>query len=198
VEKVLKSEPAQTGVWVGVATITMSFAAFTSAMVVRQGAAPDSQYFHLPSILYFNTLILIVSSLTLEQARRRIAAVSGLQGTAPAVHLEVVPHPQAVLWLYVTLALGLIFLCGQILAWLRLAAEGLFLATSPNSSFFYVLTALHGLHLLGGVAGLTYVLRRVSRSADPGARNALGAATIYWHFMDLLWIYLLLILTIRA
>lgn len=79
----------------------------------------------------------------------------------------------------------------------RLAAQGLFLATSPSSSFFYVFTALHGLHLLGGIAGLSYVLHRLTHLTGPVPTSALGAAALYWHFMDALWLYLLLILATR-
>jgi cytochrome c oxidase subunit 3 len=180
----LEPKPAETGVWIAIATISMSFAALTSAMVVRGSAAPDWQHFRLPPILYFNTLVLLASSLTLASARRRITPVSAVDG---------LPR------LYVTLGLGLLFVTGQVLAWRHLAAQGLFLATSPSSAFFYVFTALHGLHVLGGLAGLVYVVRRLRRPA--GGRvptTALGAAALYWHFMDVLWLYLLIILTIRV
>src|SRR6266545_8178462 len=169
-------KPAETGVWVAIATISMTFAALTSAMVVRGSAAPDWQHFRLPPILYVNTLLLLVSSLTLESARRRTAAV----------------------WLQATLGLGLLFVAGQVVAWRQLAAQGLFLATSPSSAFFYVFTALHGLHVLGGLAGLQYVQRRLRRLAGPAPLTALGAATLYWHFMAVLWLYLLIILALRV
>ena len=65
-----------------------------------------------------------------------------------------------------------------------LSAEGLFLASSPSSSFFYVLTAMHGLHLLGGVMGLAYVLYRLTQSTGPHETRVLGVASVYWHFMD--------------
>ena len=175
-------KPAETGVWVAIATISMSFAALTSAMVVRASAAPDWQHFRLPPILYFNTLVLLASSFTLASARRRITAVPALDGLSR---------------LYATLGLGLLFVAGQVLAWRQLAAQGLFLATSPSSAFFYVFTALHGLHVLGGLAGLVYVLRRLRR-VGPAPVTALGAAALYWHFMDVLWLYLLVILTIRV
>ncbi len=170
--------PAETGVWIGIATISMSFAALTSAMMVRGSGAADWQHFRLPSILYFNTLVLVASSVTLETARRRVA---------PG-------------WVRVTLGLGALFVAGQVAAWRQLAAQGLFLATSPSSSFFYVFTALHGLHVLGGVAGLVYVLRRLRppRAAGSAPPSALGAATLYWHFMDVLWVYLLILLTTRV
>lgn len=176
-------KPAETGAWVAIATISMSFAALTSAMVVRASAAPDWQHFRLPPILYFNTLLLVASSFTLRWGRRRITAVSARDG---------VPG------LYLTLGLGLSFVAGQVLAWRQLAAQGLFLATSPSSAFFYLFTALHGVHVLGGLAGLLYVLRRLRRPVGPVPTTALGAAALYWHFMDVLWLYLLMILTIRV
>jgi cytochrome c oxidase subunit 3 len=168
----------------------MSFAGLTSAMIVRQSAAPDWQHFRLPMILYVNTLLLLISSVTLESSRRRIAAISG------EVARRVTRLPGE-FGLYVTLALGMLFVAGQVVAWRNLAAQGLFLATSPSSAFFYVFTALHGLHVLGGLAGLLYVLHRVRRATDAVPRTALGAATLYWHFMAVLWLYLLLLLTLR-
>src|SRR5215470_13479289 len=71
------SDAPSTGVWIGIAAITMTFAAFTSAMLVRQGSANDWRHFSFPTILYFNTLTLLASSLTLQLARRRFAATSG-------------------------------------------------------------------------------------------------------------------------
>ena len=171
--------PAHTGILIGIATITMSFAALTSALVVRQAASPDWQHFRLPSILYLNTLILVLSSGTLEISRRSIARATQLAG------------------LSLTLGLGLCFLLGQLVAWQDLSHQGLFLATSPSSSFFYVFTALHGLHVLGGVAALSYVLLRMSRARGPAAQTAVGAAAVYWHFMAALWLCLLAILALR-
>jgi len=175
--------PASTGIWVVLASISMTFAAFTSALMVRQGSAPDWRHLALPQILYFNTLVLIASSVTLEMARRQVGAhMTGPknQTAAPAR------------WLYVTLFLGLVFVSGQYVAWLQLRAQGLYLATNPNSSFFYVLTAMHGLHLLGGLGGLVRVIRRLDKSIL--RKSTLDATSRYWHFMDLLWVYLLWLL----
>jgi cytochrome c oxidase subunit 3 len=177
--------PARTGVWVGVLAISMTFAAITSAMVARAGATPDWQPFRLPVILYVNTVLLMLSSGTLESARSRLAQ----------------PEPRAIggtaaQWLLLTLGLGLLFIAGQLLAWRALARQGLFLSTAPSSAFFYLFTALHGLHLLGGAAALAYALRRV-RMLGAAAGDTLGAAALYWHFMTCLWVCLLLLLTIR-
>jgi cytochrome c oxidase subunit III len=178
--------PASTGMWVVLASITMTFAAFTSALIVRQGASNDWKHLTLPPILYLNTLVLIASSITLEVARRRIGAYMAgprERTTAPSR------------WLYVTLFLGLLFVAGQYVAWLQLRAQGLFLATNPNSSFFYVLTGIHAIHVSGGLAGLARVIRRLNKSVL--RKSTLDATSHYWHFMGALWIYLLLLLWIK-
>jgi cytochrome c oxidase subunit III len=178
--------PASTGIWVVLATISMTFAALTSALVVRKGSSFDWRHFNLPPILYLNTVVLLASSVTLEVSRRRIAAfMTGLSGKAV--------HPAR--WLYLTLSLGLLFLAGQYLAWRQLSAQGLYLATNPSSSFFYVLTAAHGLHVLGGLGGLVRVIGKLGRLVL--RRSTLDATARYWHFMDVLWIYLLLLLWVK-
>ena len=91
----------------------------------------------------------------------------------------------------------MLFVGGQLLAWRSLAAQGLFLATNPSSSFFYVFTAAHAIHLLGGIIALGYLLLRVRASGGPAPERALAAVSLYWHFMDVLWLYLLLVLALR-
>jgi cytochrome c oxidase subunit 3 len=199
-----KGIPSQTGVWVAVSAIAMSFAALTSALVVRQGSGADWQRFALPRILYLDTLILIASSYTLELTRKRFVASIGLlpgSSRVQAAAAEVAAQGRTLrasglYWLNITLTLGLFFVAGQVLAWRRLASQGLFLATSPSSSFFYLLTAMHGLHLLGGVLGLVYVGYRLRHNAR-NAQTSLGTATVYWHFVDLLWVYLVMVIAIR-
>jgi cytochrome c oxidase subunit 3 len=78
---------------------------------------------------------------------------------------------------------------------MQLRAQGLFLATNPNSSFFYVLTAIHALHVLGGLGGLVRVIRRMHKSIL--RKSTLDATAYYWHFMDGLWVYLLLLLWMK-
>jgi cytochrome c oxidase subunit III len=178
--------PSRTGIWVALAAITMSFAAFTSALIVRQGAAPDWHHLTLPNILFWNTLVLLASSVTLEFARRRVAGFMGGPRTE-----ELSPAR----WLHVTALLGVVFVAGQYIAWLQLRSHGLYLATNPNSSFFYLLTALHGLHVLGGLTGLTYVIHKLNRVVL--RRSTLDSFSYYWHFMGILWVYLLLLLWMR-
>lgn len=175
--------PASTGIWVGIAAIAMTFAALTSALVVRRGGALDWRHFTIPSILYLNTLVLLASSVTLEIARRRVAGFMG------GLKVDVSSPAR---WLYITLALGLLFVAGQYVAWRQLSAQGLYLASNPSSSFFYVLTAAHVLHLLGGLGGLVRVIRKLGNLSL--RRTTLDATSRYWHFMDVLWIYLLLLI----
>jgi len=178
--------PASTGIWVGITGISMMFAAFTSALVVRQGSAADWRHFTLPAVLYLNTLLLFASSFTLEVARRRIRAfMNGARNQTES----------PVRWLHITLGLGLLFVAGQYLAWRQLSAQGLYLSTNPSSSFFYVLTATHALHVLGGLFGLIYVIRKLN--AMVLRRTTLDTASRYWHFMDVLWLYLLILLWVK-
>ena len=185
---------ARTGVWVGIGAITMSFAAYTSAMVVRQGSIPDWQHFKLPPILYWNSLVLVASSVTLELARQRIGGPFDRLGHSAS--LLAAKSREWLSWYSITLVLSFAFLAGQYLAWRRLASEGVYLATSPSSAFFYVLTVLHALHLLGGLCALLYALRCLRADDGPRPVNVLAAAALYWHFMAVLWIYLLVILAL--
>jgi cytochrome c oxidase subunit 3 len=178
--------PASTGIWVAVAGITMTFAAFTSALIVRQDGSSDWRHIAIPNILYLNTLIIIASSVTLEVARRRVATFMGGkrdQAESPAR------------WLYITLALGLLFVAGQTFAWVQLRSQGFKLATNISYSFFYVLTVAHALHLLGGLGGLIRVISKVNHSVLK--RSTLDATSRYWHFMGVLWVYLLFLLWMK-
>src|SRR5207244_5131309 len=116
---------AETGIWIAIATISMSFAALTSALVVRQSSAPDWQHFQLPPLLYVNTLVLLVSSVTLESSRRRPGSFG----------------------LHATLILGILFLVRQGLPWRQLAAQNMLLEARTSSALFSVLSPLHPSHL---------------------------------------------------
>jgi cytochrome c oxidase subunit 3 len=126
--------------------------------------------------------VLLSSSVALEIGRRQVR----LFMTAKTL----VDKPAR--WLYIALFLGVLFVAGQFTAWWQLRAQGLYLATNPNSSFFYVLTVMHALHVFGGLGGLTRVIRKLNRSTL--RRSTLDATSHYWHFMDGLWVYLLWLL----
>ena len=166
-----------TGITIGMGAILMFFMALVSALIVRKGVGNDWRAFDLPKILWLNTLVLLASSATIARARRRLA-----RDDRDGFH-----H-----WWAVTTLLGLFFLAGQLIAWRQMVAAGLYVATNPSSSFFYVLTAAHGLHLLGGILALLYVgwlrLHRLTLA------TATEVASLYWHFMDGLWVFLFLIL----
>jgi cytochrome c oxidase subunit 3 len=181
-------EPARTGIWVALAAIAMSFAALTSALIVRQGSGNDWQHILIPPILFFNTLVLVLSSGTLEIARKKVAGF---------IRGEGVTRSHALQWIGATLALGFVFVVGQYFAWLRLRAAGLYLATNPNSSFFYVLTAVHAVHVLGGLGGLLRVIYLVRAPLPRLRKSTIDATSYYWHFMGMLWIYLLFVLWLK-
>jgi cytochrome c oxidase subunit 3 len=187
--KDLSGEPTRTGIWVGLAAIAMSFAALTSALYVREGSGyADWTHISLPPILWFNTLALVLSSITLEQARHRLEAYMRGQGSSPSVPM---------LWLNATMLLGIVFVVGQYFAWLKLRSEGLYLPTNPNSSFFYVLTGVHVIHVLGGLGGLSRAILKFRSAANPLRRSTMDATSYYWHFMGILWLYLLFILWLK-
>ena len=169
-----------TGVMLGIFAILMFFMALVSAYIVRKGS-PGNDWvpIAMPPILWVNTVILLVSSLTLELARRRLAQAD--------------PSGFQTLWL-VTTGLGLLFLAGQLLAWRQLVAAGAYLSSNPSNSFFYVLTAAHGVHLLGGILALLYVTLRRFAGAQVTRAFAAEVTSYYWHFMDGLWVFLLAIL----
>ena len=169
-----------TGIWIGLAGILMFFMSLVSAYIVRKGST-DWRAVSLPRVVWLNTAVLLVSSLALEAAHR-----AWERDDAKAFRG----------WWTAATALGVMFLAGQWVAWRQLAAAGVYLATNPSSSFFYLLTAAHGLHVVGGLIALGYVLGRSWMSLRATGGVAADIAGIYWHFMDGLWIFLLLVLTL--
>ena len=167
-----------TGMALGIVSILMFFMALASAFLVRRGSGNWIPV-RIPTLMWINTLVLVTSSATLELARHRLS-----QG-----RLSVYRN----LWL-VTTVLGVGFLAGQFFAWRQLVAEGIYLASNPASSFFYIFTGAHALHLLGGVAALIYVARRNFDRAQVTRSVAAEVTSYYWHFMDALWLFLLALL----
>jgi cytochrome c oxidase subunit III len=166
----------------------MSFAAFTSALFVRQGSG-DWIHVVVPRLLYVNTGMLLLSSITLEMARRAFMNSSALDIGAL--------RNDTLRWLGITLVFGFAFVMGQYMVWRQLQAQGLYLATSSNSSFLYVLTAAHALHVLGGITGLVRLAARLTPRQITLRKSSFANTAIYWHFMGVLWLYLLLVISIR-
>jgi cytochrome c oxidase subunit 3 len=167
---------AQLGLWIFLGTVTMLFAGFTSAYMVRQ-AGPDWGPMPRPPILWINTGVLLVSSVLVEIGRRRPLAVRR--------------------WVSGATALGVLFLLGQLLAWRALRAQGIYLPTNPHSAFFYILTGVHGAHVVGGLIALLSVLALTWRDVSgERVRRRFSLCAVYWHFVGGLWLYLLLVLFI--
>ena len=170
-----------TALQLGLAAIVMFFMALSSSYIVRKGLGNDWQGTPMPRVVWFNTAILLVSSITIIVARRKLDS-----GDREAFRS----------WWWVTTGLGLLFLAGQIIAWRELAAAGMLLATNPSSSFFYLLTAAHGTHLAGGILALFYVAFRPWQRSRITQATAAELTSIYWHFMDGLWVFLFVLLTL--
>ena len=196
---------ARLGLLVALAPILMLFVAFTSAYVVRKGLPTlddrTGQYVHdwlsvnLPiALLLVNTGLILLSSLTMELARRQITRQTALAPvkSIPGVSIG---NEWKFPWLSVSVLLGVGFLIGQWLAWRELETRGFYLATTPSSSFVYLLTAAHGVHLIGGLLVMLYAQGSVWMGKPIEERRILVDVTAwYWHFMALLWIYIFALL----
>jgi cytochrome c oxidase subunit III len=170
-------------IWIAIVSIAMLFLALTAVMVARAEESSDWIHTTVPPLLYFNTLVLLASSFTLEISRRALKREAA---------------NQFVRWLYVTTGLGIAFIAGQLIAWRELAAQGIYITTNPSSGFLYLLTAAHGLHLLGGILALFYLAFKTQKIiSNPRKRIAVDITATYWHFMDGLWIYLLVLLAVK-
>ena len=197
------------GMFFALAAVVMLFVSFTSAYIVRQGVGTwsdasaryvtDWKPISLPPILWVNTAILLLSSFTLAMARRALARkvkAASRHAAAPAVAPGLIgSDPRPFPWLGITFVLGTGFLVGQLLAWGQMRHLGIFVSTNPSSSFFYVLTGSHGIHLLGGVLALAYA-SLISLLRKPLVTRFLvvDVTALYWHFMDFLWIYIFALL----
>jgi cytochrome c oxidase subunit 3 len=169
----------QIGVWILLTAVVMLFAGLSSAYIVLRGV-PTWQSIQMPSLLWPNTLILLLSSVAIDISRRAVRR-NDIQSMAR--------------WLAVGLALGLAFLAGQLLAWRQLVNAGVYIPSTLQSGFFYILTALHGVHLLGGVIALGVVmLKAVKHKLTAFNYEPLKLCALYWHVMDALWIYLFALL----
>ena len=162
-------------------TVGMLFAAFSAALLMRRGGT-DWIRVALPPIVWGNTALLLASSGAVELARR-------------AVRRDALPALGS--WLALAALLGVLFLAGQVAAWRMLAAQGVLLPTSPHAAFFYMLSAVHGAHVVGGLGALGWTLRRAMAGAyTSGRQTGLTHAAIYWHVVGGVWVYLLTILSI--
>lgn len=169
-----------TAIALAMLSILMFFMVLASAfLVLRVENLRTWSGVRIPWILWANTVVLLASSATLELARRKLQ-VDSVRGFRQ-------------MWALTTL-LGLVFVSGQVIAWRQLAAQGVYLTSRLAGSFFYVITALHAVHLFGGICALLYVGLRKFETAQVSRSVAVEVTSYYWHFMDGLWLFLLALL----
>jgi len=159
--------------WIAMGAMLMFFSALASAFIVRRGLAPAGvePVLELPNrLLALDTGVLLAGSAALELSNKELRA-----GARAAFRR----------WWYIASLLGLLFLAGQLFAWREMARAGFYLASTPDAGFFYMLTAAHALHLVGGVIALVVIAARVSKHRS--SIDATRAAAIYWHFLAIVW-----------
>ena len=167
--------------FVGLAILLVStgivFIALLVAFLARRAMGEDWVSMHKPWLLWVNTAVLIVSSIVLDRSRRELKARN---------------RSRFNLWWTVATALGGVFLAGQLVVWNQLRAAGVYVATNPSSSFFYVLTAVHAIHLIGGMTALIWVDVQAWRlQLGPAKRTVIDISAIFWHYLDGLWLILM-------
>ena len=167
-----------TGMTVALAGIVLYFMALVSAFIVRRNIAGDEWLpLQIPVILWVTTPVLILSSFTIVRAGKRLKA-----GDEDGFRL----------WWNFTAALGIFFFLGQVSSWVQLSQAGLDLASNPSSGFFYVFTASQAIFLLGGFLAITSVAFWLPRHLTRA--TAIEVLSMYWHFLDGLWVFLFLLL----
>jgi cytochrome c oxidase subunit 3 len=177
-----RADLVRLGLWIFLGTVTMLFAAFTSAYLVRRSGA-DWRPVALPPVLWMNTAVLFASSLALEAARRL-----GLDRRAIAAGSAYL----------IALALAVAFLAGQVVAWRQLVSAGIYLPTNPSSSFFFMLTGAHAVHVVaavGVIAWGAFVTWTVGRRDPVRWRTTTDACCLFSHFLFGVWLYLLALVT---
>lgn len=180
--KAAQRKAAKPLLYIGIVSIVMLFAGLTSAYIVR---ADNGNWlvFNLPSITIISTAVIIASSLTLFMAQRAIKKNN---------------YTLTSLGLFLTLGLGIVFFFTQIAAWRELTAQGIYFVgkySNASGSFLYLIALVHLAHMVGGLIALLVSLTK-SLLKKYSASDYLGIelTAIYWHFLDLLWVYLFLFL----
>lgn len=166
-------------------SIAMLFLTLGFAYFERSHTGLNWQHIHVPPLLWLSSALILASGWTLEFAR---SALDSRRRRGYTV------------WLGIAIGIGLGFLASQILALRELAGQGIYLHDNPHSSLFYVVTGAHGLHLLGGIAALSFLLVQASVHPDllqaefERQRGRMAVSALYWHFLTILWLGLFLFL----
>lgn len=162
-----RADSLQTLAFIMVGGAIMLFTTFTASYLVRREGS-DWAKLVLPGVVWANTALIVLSSVTMEVARKVRA------GSAPR-------------WVAATIGLGVLFLIGQVVAWRQLAAGGVFSTSSPHASFFYMLTAVHAAHLAAGITVLLFAFGRAGKAP-------LGVSAAWWHLVGGAWVWVALLL----
>jgi cytochrome c oxidase subunit 3 len=184
-KKPLAMHPKKFALWLFMASVIMLFGAWTSAYIVKRGE-PGWSSFELPAQFWINSFLIVVSSGTLYWAQRS-ARRDELEKVKLAVSL--------------TAALGVLFLVGQWLAWMKMIEMNHYftgMGSNTSSSFIYVLTGVHGLHVISGVAVLVVLLIATFRyQVHSKNMTRIEMCSTYWHFLGGLWLYLFVFLILN-
>jgi cytochrome c oxidase subunit III len=171
--------------WFLLLVVLMTFGGLISAyIVIATNGVLEWKPFNLPGQVYFSTILILISSITYTIAQRAIVSNN---------------HQKSKNWLLATTVLGGTFVASQILVWFELVKRGYYMQSNPYAGFFYMMTALHAVHVIGGIVALGYIILRVWNKSEfePELKkrteisNAIGW---YWHFMGGLWLVLLSLL----
>lgn len=171
--------------WVGIASIIMMFGAFTSAYIVRRNSGNWFE-FKLPDIFMLNTAVIVLSSITIHLSYKAF-----LRGA----------EKQYKGFLMATFLLGIAFVILQYKGWEALTAIGAGFTTNPSSSFVYVISGLHVAHVLGGLAALTVAMTHafvLPYKPTPRRKLRFELVVQYWHFVDILWVYLMVFFMVQS
>jgi cytochrome c oxidase subunit 3 len=193
---------ARIGLFFALGGDLMFFVALVSVFFVTKSSGHFDPYSHwinewlptaIPSVLWINTAVLLVSSVTAEIARRTMFREHDAMDEWFGMGRPI--SRRATVWLGLTLLLGALFLAGQWAAWDQLAAQHVFFSSNPSSHFFYLITVTHAVHLFLGIGGLIAALMVLQRSRSLASRQVLVDSTVwYWHAMGGLWIFLFALL----
>ncbi len=178
----VREDQLKLGLWMFLATVTMLFAAFTSAYIVRRSGS-DWRHVALPSILWVNSAVLAASSLAVEFAQQQGARGRWRASTAGML---------------LAVGLGVVFLAGQVIAWRQMVAAGVYLPTSPHSSFFFMLTGAHAAHVIAALAVLAWGAAVTMRGgANPrGWTSRMSLCRTFWHYLGGVWLFLFALVTL--
>lgn len=161
------------GMWIAISALGMMFGALALLYCLR---LPDrlNYIFIPPKTLYVSTGLMLLSSWVMVLAVRAVREND---------------HSSLKKWLRLTLSLGGMFVVTQMFSWMQLSADGVFARTNPFSALFYIMTGVHGVHLIGGIIWIAWLLRLAGTGAFSARRHVgVELGSMYWHFMDVTWL----------